>query len=828
MKRVFSTIILLVGMMSAHAAKLIEFKIPVLSVSKGNIGDCSRLSFEYYQSDSKEPLSIGNREDTPSGTGDTIKGSLWLAGITAALQRNAAMNGVKITIDFKDYINGPSAGGIICLAILTAMDGRTIPPDFAMTGTIMPDGTIGLVGGVQYKLRAAAKANIKRVCIPAGLRFEKDDDGKDVDLLQVAIDNGMELHFVKNIRDAYSIMHRMPKLKDEFLAEDRTLSPAIEKAALDLFNEGVNIHDKGMALITDGDERKIKMLRKDEFLWGILNIETSKEFKRSNQFLLAIESMKLPMAAWGTLSDTLNSLSRIQNRHPGYKKEKSVMIDYLLDLSESVRETFISKYFMVRVNEGIAEPEQSLYNRLTQDTPSYRFRPINLQNDIPAQLEQVNRLSASIPYAKQFLFILPNKEKLETLDIKDIENMVVVQERKLLISAILGRLDVIDSTYLEKLSKALPQLSSNADVDVIEHLFYATGRAADAMFVAEYLPSYIEVYKAKLLNKNRQNNANKPISENDVISYLENNEPLFLSWKFARIDSLMMHMNKKHAEYKSYHDVAALKSHILLFTTTHALMCKMNPEKNLSQLIDLARFQAISSISECKSQNIPCLQANIFFEQAENNRNVRNSDLIEDVLVNYWNANLQAKALLMSFSRGAKGNARPQVVNPSQGNVVNPSQGNDLKKYAVSGKDAFMNRDYQKAFEMFVQADQNDPEVRYCLGLLCYDGLTSMGENIDLAIEHLQFAANSGKADAYYPLGKSLLLRDEEKAFLAFEAGANQLNDFQNRCQFMLGRMYETGTGTPKNLDKAKMWFYKSAQNNYAPALKRYNSLRGK
>ena len=58
------------------------------------------------------------------------------------MQRNDVMNGVRITVEFSGDVDGPSAGSVMCLSILSAMDGRTLPEDFAMTGTIMPDGTI--------------------------------------------------------------------------------------------------------------------------------------------------------------------------------------------------------------------------------------------------------------------------------------------------------------------------------------------------------------------------------------------------------------------------------------------------------------------------------------------------------------------------------------------------------------------------------------------------------------------------------------------------------------------------------------------------------------
>lgn len=73
-------------------------------------------------------------------------------------------------------IGGPSAGGVMALALTVALHNLDTPTqrwtldvDVAGTGTINPDGTIGPVGGIPAKAEGAARAGIKTFLYPAGL-----------------------------------------------------------------------------------------------------------------------------------------------------------------------------------------------------------------------------------------------------------------------------------------------------------------------------------------------------------------------------------------------------------------------------------------------------------------------------------------------------------------------------------------------------------------------------------------------------------------------------------------------------------------------------------
>ena len=100
----------------------------------------------------------------------------------------------------------------------------TLPQDFAFTGTILPDGTIGAVGGIVHKMQAAQRGGRKRVIIPDFLRLQEDmSTHQEIDLKKHAASLGMQFFPVENIRQAYDTIHGLhanPAEIDEKLATE--------------------------------------------------------------------------------------------------------------------------------------------------------------------------------------------------------------------------------------------------------------------------------------------------------------------------------------------------------------------------------------------------------------------------------------------------------------------------------------------------------------------------------------------------------------------------------------------------------------------------------
>lgn len=65
-------------------------------------------------------------------------------------------------------VGGPSAGGVMCIAVICLLENLETRDDVIMTGMINPDGSIGPVGGILEKGEAAGEAGMKYFLIPKG------------------------------------------------------------------------------------------------------------------------------------------------------------------------------------------------------------------------------------------------------------------------------------------------------------------------------------------------------------------------------------------------------------------------------------------------------------------------------------------------------------------------------------------------------------------------------------------------------------------------------------------------------------------------------------
>ncbi|MFH0881369.1 MAG: endopeptidase La [bacterium] len=92
--------------------------------------------------------------------------------------------------------DGPSAGVTLATALLSALSGKKVRGDLAMTGEIALQGEVLPVGGINEKVMAAQRAGIKTVLMPYENIPEWEDRPKGVG-------KGLEVKFVSHIEEVW-------------------------------------------------------------------------------------------------------------------------------------------------------------------------------------------------------------------------------------------------------------------------------------------------------------------------------------------------------------------------------------------------------------------------------------------------------------------------------------------------------------------------------------------------------------------------------------------------------------------------------------------------
>ena len=94
--------------------------------------------------------------------------------------------------------DGPSAGVTMTTAIISAITGKPVRADVAMTGEITLRGKVLPIGGLKEKLLAAKLAGVKIVCVPK-------ENEVDVSELSAEITGGLDIVYVKDIKEVLKV-----------------------------------------------------------------------------------------------------------------------------------------------------------------------------------------------------------------------------------------------------------------------------------------------------------------------------------------------------------------------------------------------------------------------------------------------------------------------------------------------------------------------------------------------------------------------------------------------------------------------------------------------
>ncbi len=158
---------LLAGCATGHIRR--EVTVDFLSV-RGTEGNTTPalLSIEDNPADR---IRVGVLEGSALQLSGQWRASIWLAAFQASLALDRPLSDWVILVEAirnGERFDGPSAGGLLTAGMLAAMTGQKADPNFTMTGTINPDGTIGPVGGIPQKFEAAIAMGKKRLGYPLG------------------------------------------------------------------------------------------------------------------------------------------------------------------------------------------------------------------------------------------------------------------------------------------------------------------------------------------------------------------------------------------------------------------------------------------------------------------------------------------------------------------------------------------------------------------------------------------------------------------------------------------------------------------------------------
>ena len=142
------------------------------------------------------------------GAGNRWVATSWVGAVIASLYTGVDPTTLKISVDVSGPVDGPSAGALMATAIASAIVGDALLPNRTMTGTITPDGTLGVVGGVPAKLEAAQHSGIDRVGLPDDQPGLHPVTGESIP--ETAHRTGIGLRWLADLDEAYTFLTGKP------------------------------------------------------------------------------------------------------------------------------------------------------------------------------------------------------------------------------------------------------------------------------------------------------------------------------------------------------------------------------------------------------------------------------------------------------------------------------------------------------------------------------------------------------------------------------------------------------------------------------------------
>ncbi len=635
-------VILAVCAMSC-AAEMVSYTIPVLTVkSDGRTvvpgsGKLQTCPFSFFETTNATPVRVSIMEDVPSGAGNSMRASVWLAVTTAALALNRDLSGETINFETSGYVDGPSAGGMLCLAVMSAIEGRPFPDDFVMTGTIVADGTVGAVGGVAEKIRAASKAGVKRMCIPSSMRMDVDDNYTD--LLDLGKSLNIEIHQVTTIAEAYQVLHRLPVRQLERFnpVEIYRLPPHVEVVLKDRYRALVKECPQDDSLLNGNIQKSV-----GEYVAGLFGAAAIDIVNGLNELACKCCSVDFPNTQkYPALEHEMptNASSVVSNLLGGGPSRQN-FVKELLALHQDLKEVEKSVDDGVSADEAETDVEHSKSGNAVAEQKDDWF------DDTVESPSEAQFVGMSINYIAQGQVLqarcaditaridgIEDWNGLSAEDLNTIRSWLLSKLNLMIVSALYQegrenyeRLNVLYRSLLG----SIPYVRPNHNVRQVENLFYRTMKAMNlSIDEMKFGDDYRALRYKAILN----------CSERLHEQVLENEQAL-PSAIFSEVQvlaaacSLLMRYDRTVSDNAAYFSAA----------------------------VTTARENAIAHIKECRKMGIPCVMPAMCFQMAESRRDDRVSGDDQerfDVLENYLAASIGSKALILCFE-GQKPELNPK------------------------------------------------------------------------------------------------------------------------------------------------------------------------
>lgn len=619
----------------ACVAETVSYSIPVLTVKANGreiisgSGNLSRCPFSFVVTTNTIPVKVSISEDVPSGAGNSLRASLWLAATTASMILNRDLAGTMVNFETTGYVDGPSAGSMFCLAVMSALEKRKFPDDFAMTGTIMVDGTIGAVGGVAEKMKAAVKSGVKRVCIPSSVRLDEDY----TDLIDLGKELGVEVHQVATISDAYQILHGLPAKQMDRLnpVEVCRLPPHIEDVLKQQYGSLCESCPQDESRSNNTLKRSVCELFSGLFGAAAMNIVKGlNEYCAASLFVQAPDSNAYPALVNEIPSDEAFSAGKF----PSKAQYAAELMAYHRDLKNmEMRDADNGLCADNAVDQGDDRDEKSgkkpndWFDDAVSSPSEAQF--VTIANDY---LVEISVYAMACDDITKSVDAISDWNVLGAEELNEVRTRLILKQNLLVAKRMFEcgnqNYERLNGLYTSLLG-ATPYIRPNSNVWQIENMFYRTMKAMDLSFNETNSQGnedfLVRGYRA-VLNTAEANHSKSKDGDHALESVFSAAQAL--SWACA------LYMRESINNFAS-----RLVGYSAFF----------------SSVVATARENALVNINECKRLGIPCVMPVIRFQIAESMRDGYSSEDDADLhrftlFENYLEASLCAKALVLCFS----------------------------------------------------------------------------------------------------------------------------------------------------------------------------------